>query len=515
MCYSTCSINPLENESVVCELLREFHGKIKLVDVRSKFEALGFKGRKGMTTWRVLNEKPYVKKPKAKEEASANDGENKEAYENESSAKTDDAPNTEKTEDCSDLLKELFNEYKTYQDVPDNNTKITPSMFPPTEEEIAKFQLDYCMRVHPHDNDTGGFFVAVFEKCANIGSFKPRGDKNGGDNAEPETKRARVDGDSNGGNDNKSTNDATHMDVDADKNEKSSEKERSEVRGAEPPQIKVQTDLGNVPFIPVDDKTWDFIWPDMCEFYGIATNKEEAEKLQLGDKARILPREQIKARASGESKCFYFLTKSINDTLIDDSNSDNFQSKITVINSGLKIFNKNTKHCVARYRLNHEGLHFLLPYINRRKVTIGLQDYILLVDKALFLLKRNKESKGHSHNLNIYLEHDEGISERVAENEGDEGENKEEEDQNKEEAAGGNGKIEGSSVLEKPFSDALIKECKELDVGSFPFVLEGYEEDVMHSKMAMVAWKCRGEAINMLVGKDYLDGIHSKIRAFD
>uniref|UniRef100_A0A7S2NS15 SAM-dependent MTase RsmB/NOP-type domain-containing protein n=1 Tax=Leptocylindrus danicus TaxID=163516 RepID=A0A7S2NS15_9STRA len=518
VCYSTCSVNPLENEAVVCELLREFHGKIKLIDVRSKFEAMGFKGRKGMTTWRVLNEKPTSKRrPKLSEETTIN-GENKRESEDKSSATTtteNAASTTKETEDDGgDLLTELFNEYKTYQEVPDNNNRITPSMFPPTEDEISKFHLDYCMRVHPHDNDTGGFFVAVFEKCANISSFVPRVTNHGENDAEPETKRTKVDNASNGRNDNKNdddddTNKTTDMDLDTDEN-------KANLRGVEPPQIRVQTDLGNVPFIPIDDKTWDFIWPDMCEFYGLATNQEEVKKLQLKDDAQILPKEQIKARASGESKCFYFLTKSINDTLIDDDKSANFQSKVTVINTGLKIFNKNTKHCVARYRLNQEGVHFLLPYLHRRKITICLQDYILLVEKALFLLKRNKESSGHSHNLNIYLEHNAHIAEKTTTtDEVEKGENKEKEEQKNGEAVDDSGKKnEDLSVLEKPFTDAMIQECRGLDVGSFVFVLKGYEKDVMNSKMAMVAWKCRGEAINMLVGKEELEGAHSKIRAF-
>lgn len=36
MAYSTCSLNPLENESVVAELLRRCDGAIELVDARSR-----------------------------------------------------------------------------------------------------------------------------------------------------------------------------------------------------------------------------------------------------------------------------------------------------------------------------------------------------------------------------------------------------------------------------------------------------------------------------------------------
>lgn len=39
---------------------------------------------------------------------------------------------------------------------------IHPSFFPPVESEA--FPLERCIRLLPHDNNSGGFFVAVFEK---------------------------------------------------------------------------------------------------------------------------------------------------------------------------------------------------------------------------------------------------------------------------------------------------------------------------------------------------------------
>ena len=32
------------------------------------------------------------------------------------------------------------------------------------EQEVTALHLDYCIRILPHDQNTGGFFVAVFEK---------------------------------------------------------------------------------------------------------------------------------------------------------------------------------------------------------------------------------------------------------------------------------------------------------------------------------------------------------------
>lgn len=54
MVYSTCSMNPMENESVVAELLRASEGCLELVDRRSELK--GMIARPGMSTWKVLSE---------------------------------------------------------------------------------------------------------------------------------------------------------------------------------------------------------------------------------------------------------------------------------------------------------------------------------------------------------------------------------------------------------------------------------------------------------------------------
>lgn len=47
--YSTCSLNPIENEAVILRLLTEAKGSLKLVDLSSTFPGLKYK--KGMTSW--------------------------------------------------------------------------------------------------------------------------------------------------------------------------------------------------------------------------------------------------------------------------------------------------------------------------------------------------------------------------------------------------------------------------------------------------------------------------------
>jgi multisite-specific tRNA:(cytosine-C5)-methyltransferase len=57
--YSTCSLNPIEDESVVAMALKAFPGCLELVKVDVK----GFKFRPGYTNWRVLTLNKDIKKP--------------------------------------------------------------------------------------------------------------------------------------------------------------------------------------------------------------------------------------------------------------------------------------------------------------------------------------------------------------------------------------------------------------------------------------------------------------------
>ncbi len=59
MVYSTCSMNPFENEAVVAALLRMFKGTVELVDVSKTLPLL--KRRHGLRTWKVMVEKPKMK----------------------------------------------------------------------------------------------------------------------------------------------------------------------------------------------------------------------------------------------------------------------------------------------------------------------------------------------------------------------------------------------------------------------------------------------------------------------
>ena len=104
--YSTCSLDPIENEAVVAEVLRNNTG-VKLLDALEILE--GVPGEAGMSSWPLLNEDGSIS----------------------------------------------------------DDSEIEGAMRPPGENWISE-SLTYCMRVWNDRVEGGGFFVAVLEKSSDI-----------------------------------------------------------------------------------------------------------------------------------------------------------------------------------------------------------------------------------------------------------------------------------------------------------------------------------------------------------
>ncbi|KAF5343843.1 hypothetical protein D9756_011343 [Leucocoprinus leucothites] len=115
--YSTCSLNPAENEAVIAEALK-LNPAFHLVDVSSMLPEL--KRRPGLTKWRPCVDKTSMK-----------------TY-------------------------ETYQEYQKSDLDVNLKTKLTEGHFPP--EDAESLNLSFCMRIYPHIQDSGGFFVAVLEK---------------------------------------------------------------------------------------------------------------------------------------------------------------------------------------------------------------------------------------------------------------------------------------------------------------------------------------------------------------
>lgn len=123
--YSTCSLNPIEDESVVAAAIDRCGGSEKVTLVDTKDMLPGLERRQGLRHWEVVDRK----------------GSFWSSWE-EVAAAREANPRGEAA------------------------GKVAETMFPPAPE--AEIPLHRCVRVYPHMQDTGGFFIAVLEKQSEI-----------------------------------------------------------------------------------------------------------------------------------------------------------------------------------------------------------------------------------------------------------------------------------------------------------------------------------------------------------
>lgn len=198
--YSTCSLNPIENEAVVTAALLKFGPDVvTLVDVSDQLPEL--KRRPGMTDWKVPNlsgesiprssengksgiepvhnaadtQGVTIMTPAIATTDSADhvDGADVNSKTDEQGT-TDAADNVERVEVEKSPLPGWYTNVNQVR--PRRRRKVVPTMFPPSKEQIESglCPLERCLRLVPMDQDTGAFFVAVFEKKLTADTGKKR-----------------------------------------------------------------------------------------------------------------------------------------------------------------------------------------------------------------------------------------------------------------------------------------------------------------------------------------------------
>jgi multisite-specific tRNA:(cytosine-C5)-methyltransferase len=143
--YSTCSMNPVENEAVVASAIEQSGGtaKVQLVDCSEYLPNL--KRKPGLNQWKVLD-------------TSTINGEDKINHMFTSWAK----------------FVETKEKYEKEEPGRQFSNKIIPGVFPPiARSDDERIPLERCVRVYPHLQDTGGFFIAVLEKQDDIKVAQP------------------------------------------------------------------------------------------------------------------------------------------------------------------------------------------------------------------------------------------------------------------------------------------------------------------------------------------------------
>lgn len=265
--YSTCSLNPIENEAVVASMLEKCEGALELIDVSTELK--GLKRCAGISSWRVLAR--------------------------------------------NNVWLERFS------DVPDDDHQIKYSMFPSENpEKVKNMHLERCLRLLPHHQNTGGFFVAVMKKVSVLPWEEARNEKLveacSHDSAAPPTKKKRW-----------------------------------------------FPGFREDPFVFLDQSDSD-ISNQIKSFYAL---KEE------------FPVENLLTRTEqAKKKHVYLVSPLVRNVIVNNRDS------LKVVNSGVRVFTRcdnNQPNLECAFRIVQDGNECILPFMQQRIVNIGIQDSIVML----------------------------------------------------------------------------------------------------------------------------------------
>ncbi|GAB5372997.1 hypothetical protein AAMO2058_001712100 [Amorphochlora amoebiformis] len=163
MVYSTCSLDPLENEAVITAVLRSSNGSVRVKDISSILPE-GLRWREGLSTWylplrngTLLSPSSYPLPPDPR--ILGDSQRHSETPEN-SQGKVNIRQDSEGSSEI------LGNSQRSPEIPGDSLRHLRYSMVPPRGGEVEKFRLERCVRLMPHLSGTSGFFIAALEKIS-------------------------------------------------------------------------------------------------------------------------------------------------------------------------------------------------------------------------------------------------------------------------------------------------------------------------------------------------------------
>ncbi|BHF73073.1 tRNA (cytosine(34)-C(5))-methyltransferase [Sparganum proliferum] len=291
--YSTCSLNPVEDEAVVASILNAAGGAVRLVEpelicLKGQVGRSGFVARPGLRSWRVLL------------------GSNK--------------------------------WISTHEEVPPNDKgTMQPSLFtPPNADEL---HLEYCRRVLPHDQNTGGFFVAVLEKVAELPWMRSK----------TRTVKKEAVSAPLGEDQQMKPTEATGTGAVGEKVEKAEEPKQKRAR-------VVREESGFVYFDPTTDKDW----PQIRDYYGI---RDETVQEKETVTSRLLRADQLLYRPCGEilrRRNIYYTNRMVKRII-----EANVNKGLHIVSGGVKLFAVCEDKQFNGYRLLHDGAHLADAFLPR------------------------------------------------------------------------------------------------------------------------------------------------------
>uniref|UniRef100_A0A8C5BRQ3 tRNA (cytosine(34)-C(5))-methyltransferase n=1 Tax=Gadus morhua TaxID=8049 RepID=A0A8C5BRQ3_GADMO len=304
MVYSTCSLNPIEDEAVIAALLEKSEGALELADCSADLP--GLKTMPGVSSWKLMTKEG-----------------------------------------------QWFNDFS---EVPSSrHTQIRPTMFPHTDKDkLASFHLDRCMRVLPHHQNTGGFFLAALVKTAPMPWNKRAPKVNTHLSSLASRVRAMLVC-------------VSHVCV-------------SHLTPSAPPRPpphkrKKMFGFKEDPFVFLSED--DPVLAPIQSFYDLSPNFP---------KLNVLTRSH-----EGKKRHLYMVSKELRNVMLNNS------ERMKVINTGVKVWSRNSdgEQFGCAFRLAQEGIYTLYPYIRSRMVTVSVEDIkVLLTQENPFLSKL--QSKAHA-----------------------------------------------------------------------------------------------------------------------
>jgi len=304
MVYSTCSMNPIEDEAVVHHLLDECKGAVELVAVRDKLP--GLVTAPGLSYWKVMSKELQV--------------------------------------------------FESLDQVPDKyRTQVKDYLFPPTKEDAAKYNLDRCFRVLPHQQNTGGFFVAVLQKVSLLPWEKPVPE----DPLPPDESKVAAAADL--------PLTGTLPDISGVTQGQPSVSDSPQInsrneRTRPPPRKRLHRGFKEDPFVFFEDD--EAVWPEIRDTYKIDSSFD--------------PKQLMARCVVGKKRNIYLVSKAVKDVLTEN------EDRIKVINTGVKVFcRSDNRDTTCAFRLTHEGISTMLPYIHNRIVSITRADLVNLLTNVI------------------------------------------------------------------------------------------------------------------------------------
>uniref|UniRef100_A0A6Q2WUJ1 tRNA (cytosine(34)-C(5))-methyltransferase n=1 Tax=Esox lucius TaxID=8010 RepID=A0A6Q2WUJ1_ESOLU len=328
MVYSTCSLNPIEDEAVIATLLEKSEGALELADTSA--ELPGLKWLPGVSKWKLMTKEGQW--------------------------------------------------YNDWSEVPANrHTQIRPTMFPPTDaEKLAGMKLERCMRILPHHQNTGGFFVAVLVKKAPMpwNRRHPKvcvctKEQLSSSVAQPEASPVETPlpglplEDGEGGEMGVKEEAAEISPKEAEAGDLIKE---AKVCGPPPNKKMKLHGFKEDPFVflTADDP----VFPPIESFYDLCPDFP---------KINVLTRTH-----EGKKRHLYIVSKELRNVMLNNS------ERMKVINTGVKVLSRNSdgEEFGCAFRLAQEGIYTLFPYIRSRIISISVEDIkVLLTQENPYLSK--------------------------------------------------------------------------------------------------------------------------------